>query len=1316
MSFVVTGNADQSGVWTVGSDGAGLTRTIAVTLPVVTGNQLNWSPIGRELVYPCTFRMDELNQPVWDWCVFSEDVGVTRQLRVDYPYRAGVGFPKWTPNGEKILFTLGRITREQNNTWVWRSDVFSIGAAGGGLTKLSDSGPPVCPRPGATPGEFLADATYFFIASAASPSGDMIATAAWRKVPAQPDCSPLNGNPPIYARDVDHGIYKLNANGKPGALLHSGGYPHSGIDWEPIPVALTIDIDDGHGHPLEGLKVELKRDMATYVPTHNEGGSYFFQTLAAGDYVLRATLIDDDGDGLPTAFTIHHDITGADPVWIERNVHVPVGAQVAINVSFELSPSITDSNVAPHLRQRLDDMAAIYYRVRQFVDWFRANLSTNTGPTLEFSTFASGFPYETEEEMTPDHGSYLGLDWSQVLLGTELSRYELRDGTNNEAPENGEWHEFTHHLFDTHIWSDLCDGENHGGYSNESSCDSLFEGFAAFLAAIASHDIDGTSDSQYADMDDLEGQIKAWGTYIEGEGLFEEEDSAVAALFWDLVDTSIDSHVTEVVGADGLHHVATYTDTQAFTLTEIWNVLTTARPMNVRELRTALGNPEITVDLDTDLVPDVAPLDEVFLMHGFFPIDADQGPIPGHLSHHYDVAAVQRDFPGLPRNDDVGYSDHRTFNEDWEELYSYIPRLRRPAVPGANLGFDVVDASGTPLAGAVVELTVHYPGVPQPQVVSKRLDTGDSALMRLQLPPYYDYRLPVGATLPSCNPATDVQVDVTVRTILNGYVSTDTAAFDNCQYQQAMAAATGPAALEFTASFPEDSTAPTSTIVTTPTGPMAGGGATFGAWLVRVACTDPEVGGFASGCWRTEYRINGGQLEPYTGSVEIAEPGHYVVEIRSVDGAGNAESFQSVTLDVAPATDTDSDGLTDAVEIALGTNPNDADTDNDGLEDGEEVLGGTNPLLPDSDGDGLSDGVEVGLGTNPNDVDTDDDGLNDGFELVPGLDPLDPDVDDDGALDGSDKCRTIYNPAQRDSDGDGVGEVCDNCPQTSSGNLTDSDGDGAGNVCDCAPSDPSRRRPATPSVLASKSGSSIVLSWTAVAGADTYSVMRGDLAGLAANDFGPCFGNSGATTTFSDPALPASGGLFVYLVQGQSFTCGIGSLGFGANETLRANLDPEACGPATSVERTTVSETHVSGTVIAGTHLDTQTANNQGQSIGEQQSSGGSPSTRHGFLEHRWVVDVAPGDVIELRVQGERSDPSDGDDMRFEWSTDGTSFTPISMPSLPFIPDGTVVAGPLPPTLSGPVTIRVVDTVRTPGTDAFDFVWIDRLAVRSITF
>ncbi len=87
------------------------------------------------------------------------------------------------------------------------------------------------------------------------------------------------------------------------------------------------------------------------------------------------------------------------------------------------------------------------------------------------------------------------------------------------------------------------------------------------------------------------------------------------------------------------------------------------------------------------------------------------------------------------------------------------------------------------------------------------------------------------------------------------------------------------------------------------------------------------------------------------------------------------------------AMDPDFDGLTNAQEYALGTDPNDADTDDDGLLDGAETS--TNPLLADTDGDGLTDRQELTNTppTNPQAPDTDGDGAGDAWEIQVGTNP-----------------------------------------------------------------------------------------------------------------------------------------------------------------------------------------------------------------------------------------------------------------------------------------------------------------------------------------
>ncbi len=68
---------------------------------------------------------------------------------------------------------------------------------------------------------------------------------------------------------------------------------------------------------------------------------------------------------------------------------------------------------------------------------------------------------------------------------------------------------------------------------------------------------------------------------------------------------------------------------------------------------------------------------------------------------------------------------------------------------------------------------------------------------------------------------------------------------------------------------------------------------------------------------------------------------------------------------VEDLTDTDGDGLADAIEVAGCTDPNNPDSDFDGIDDGVEITDGTDPCDSDSDGDGYTDGEEDLYGTDP---------------------------------------------------------------------------------------------------------------------------------------------------------------------------------------------------------------------------------------------------------------------------------------------------------------------------------------------------------------
>ena len=194
------------------------------------------------------------------------------------------------------------------------------------------------------------------------------------------------------------------------------------------------------------------------------------------------------------------------------------------------------------------------------------------------------------------------------------------------------------------------------------------------------------------------------------------------------------------------------------------------------------------------------------------------------------------------------------------------------------------------------------------------------------------------------------------------------------------------------------------------------------------------------------------------------------------DGLSNLIEIQLGTAFDNP--DTDGDGLSDGLEVNIyGTNPLATDTDEDGLRDGEEI-NKTNPLAADTDGDGLDDGLEVvTYKTDPLKTDTDNDNLSDWLEIFThGSDPLVADTDNDGIKDGlevnfywtnllnndTDNDRLLdgleingwtiavngisrhvtSNPISRDSDGDNLSDWSEYSTYQSDPGSTDTDNDG----------------------------------------------------------------------------------------------------------------------------------------------------------------------------------------------------------------------------------------------------------------------------------
>ncbi|MCK4613828.1 MAG: RICIN domain-containing protein, partial [Thermoplasmata archaeon] len=172
------------------------------------------------------------------------------------------------------------------------------------------------------------------------------------------------------------------------------------------------------------------------------------------------------------------------------------------------------------------------------------------------------------------------------------------------------------------------------------------------------------------------------------------------------------------------------------------------------------------------------------------------------------------------------------------------------------------------------------------------------------------------------------------------------------------------------------------------------------------------------------------------GLTDLQELGGWVINLTN---ASNGTSAIHVTSDPL-LSDTDHDGLSDGLELILGTDPRSMDSDGDGLSDGVEYKLGMDITLHDEDGDGLDDAAEMLFGCDPTMNDTDSDGLPDDQEVLLGSDPTSNDTDHDGL---DDAVELMFNSSlgKPDSDEDQLFDKMEFTLGTDPWNP-DTDGDG----------------------------------------------------------------------------------------------------------------------------------------------------------------------------------------------------------------------------------------------------------------------------------
>lgn len=148
------------------------------------------------------------------------------------------------------------------------------------------------------------------------------------------------------------------------------------------------------------------------------------------------------------------------------------------------------------------------------------------------------------------------------------------------------------------------------------------------------------------------------------------------------------------------------------------------------------------------------------------------------------------------------------------------------------------------------------------------------------------------------------------------------------------------------------------------------------------------------------------------------------------------------------------------------------------------------------------------------------------------------------------------------------------------------------------------------------------------------------------------------------------------------------------------------------VDQTATGETSVAGSV-SGSYTNTWANDGVYEAITERES-GGRPSDRYSYLEHKWAFNVQAGNAVMFFLNAYRSVSSDGDDFVFAYSTDEHNYTDM-FTLLRTSDDGVYETYALPAGLSGVVYVRVIDTDRTRGHRDADTVYVDHMYIRSET-
>jgi hypothetical protein len=361
------------------------------------------------------------------------------------------------------------------------------------------------------------------------------------------------------------------------------------VEWDSPEI--TGSIEDGYGHKLGGVEVTLLFVSPPAGPTTqavtiaDNGGKYSFADIGPGDYQIEIALECHEVVGDTATFSINYDV-GPSVRARTDTFQVTCGAAVVKDISLA-DPSLIPVTAIPS--DRLDDLALMYYHVKQVVDfeWTVLGVTLDLNLPVEVHGYVSSTPAKAYYD--PNDGN--------VYIGANRSDYSVRT-----KPWTPDWHEMFHQLMDDAVGlpPDHIGDTNHGGYANHCTGDSWVEGWAEFWPCALARSLGIPEWYLFWGTTSLEQNWMVW----DRSGGYSREEFAVASLLVDLVDPVNPPEY----------------DFLSLTNSQLWAIIGSKQLADMFEVYSALAAANIgQTDYDADGISD---LDALFIAHGFF---ADDG-------------------------------------------------------------------------------------------------------------------------------------------------------------------------------------------------------------------------------------------------------------------------------------------------------------------------------------------------------------------------------------------------------------------------------------------------------------------------------------------------------------------------------------------------------------------------------------------------------------------------------------------------------------------------------------------------------------------